>query len=114
MVATSALIALTAPKAPGMQKVLESGDEEMGEVSLMRDKMAPSKAGGPAHPPLLKEQRAHLGMGPQLDYGELQSEEEEEEEEGKTPAQHFQCIQQNKKIAKKKANQAKAAAALVH
>ncbi|KAG6867187.1 hypothetical protein C0993_005946 [Termitomyces sp. T159_Od127] len=48
------------------------------------------------------------------DYGELQSEEEEEEEEGKMPAQRFQHVQQNKKITKKKANKAKAAAALVH
>ncbi|KAG6876105.1 hypothetical protein C0993_005504 [Termitomyces sp. T159_Od127] len=48
-------------------------------------------------------------------YGELQSEEEEEEEEeGKMPAQRFQHIQQNKKIAKKKANKAKAAATLAH
>ncbi|KAG6882632.1 hypothetical protein C0993_009776 [Termitomyces sp. T159_Od127] len=46
-------------------------------------------------------------------YGELQS-EEEEEEEGKTPTQRFQRIQWNKKIAKKKANKAKAAAALMH
>ncbi|KAG6899732.1 hypothetical protein C0993_007389 [Termitomyces sp. T159_Od127] len=47
-------------------------------------------------------------------YGELQFKEEEEEEEGKTPTQCFQCIQQNKKITKKKANKAKAAATLVH
>ncbi|KAG6875767.1 hypothetical protein C0993_007498 [Termitomyces sp. T159_Od127] len=47
-------------------------------------------------------------------YGESQSEEEEEEEEGKMPAQYFQRVQQNKKIAKKKANKAKAAATLVH
>ncbi|KAG6887379.1 hypothetical protein C0992_012525 [Termitomyces sp. T32_za158] len=48
------------------------------------------------------------------DYGQSFSEVEEEEEEGKTPAQHFQCIQQNKKLAKKKANRAQAAAALAH
>ncbi|KAG6865353.1 hypothetical protein C0993_008148, partial [Termitomyces sp. T159_Od127] len=47
-------------------------------------------------------------------YRELQSEEDEDEEEGKTPAQHFQYVQQNKKIAKKKVNKAKAAAALAH
>ncbi|KAG6882193.1 hypothetical protein C0993_011630, partial [Termitomyces sp. T159_Od127] len=46
-------------------------------------------------------------------YGELQF-KEEEEEEGKTPTQCLQCIQQNKKITKKKANKAKAAAALMH
>ncbi|KAG6884436.1 hypothetical protein C0993_011147 [Termitomyces sp. T159_Od127] len=48
------------------------------------------------------------------DYRELQSEEEEEEEEGKMPAQCFQRVQQNKKIVKKKANKAKAAATLGH
>ncbi|KAG6876921.1 hypothetical protein C0993_012067 [Termitomyces sp. T159_Od127] len=47
-------------------------------------------------------------------YGESQSEREEEEEEGKTPTQHSQRIQQNKKITKKKTNKAKAAAALAH
>ncbi|KNZ74479.1 hypothetical protein J132_06828 [Termitomyces sp. J132] len=46
------------------------------------------------------------------DYGQSSKEEEEEEEEGETPAQRFQCIQQNKKLAKKKANRAEAAAAL--
>ncbi|KAG6878560.1 hypothetical protein C0992_007891 [Termitomyces sp. T32_za158] len=48
------------------------------------------------------------------DYGQSSSEVEEEEEEGKTPAQRFQRIQQNKKLAKKKANRAQAAAALAH
>ncbi|KAG6883339.1 hypothetical protein C0992_008973 [Termitomyces sp. T32_za158] len=50
------------------------------------------------------------------DYGQSSSEaeEEEEEEEGKTPAQRFQRVQQNKKLTKKKANRAQAAAALAH
>ncbi|KAG6874981.1 hypothetical protein C0992_005695, partial [Termitomyces sp. T32_za158] len=43
-------------------------------------------------------------------YGESLS--EEEEEEGKAPAQCFQCVQQNKKLAEKKANKANNAAAL--
>ncbi|KAG6894773.1 hypothetical protein C0993_010834 [Termitomyces sp. T159_Od127] len=46
------------------------------------------------------------------DYVQSSSKEEEEEEEGKTPAQRFQRIQRNKKLAKKKANRAEAAAAL--
>ncbi|KAG6876731.1 hypothetical protein C0992_011986 [Termitomyces sp. T32_za158] len=46
------------------------------------------------------------------DYGQSSSEAEEEEEEGKTPAQRFQHVQRNKKLAKKKANRAQAAAAL--
>ncbi|KAG6893694.1 hypothetical protein C0992_008989 [Termitomyces sp. T32_za158] len=44
-------------------------------------------------------------------YGQSSSEMEEEEEEGETPAQRFQHVQQNKKLAKKKANRAQAAAA---
>ncbi|KAG6882581.1 hypothetical protein C0992_011290, partial [Termitomyces sp. T32_za158] len=48
------------------------------------------------------------------DYGQSSSEAEEEEEEGKTPAQRFQRVQRNKKLAKKKANRAQAAAALAH
>ncbi|KAG6892326.1 hypothetical protein C0992_000909, partial [Termitomyces sp. T32_za158] len=47
------------------------------------------------------------------DYGQSSS-EEEEEEEGETPAQRFQRVQRNKKLAKKKANRAQAAAALTH
>ncbi|KAG6893909.1 hypothetical protein C0992_008226, partial [Termitomyces sp. T32_za158] len=47
-------------------------------------------------------------------YGQSFLEAEEEEEEGKTPAQHFQRVQQNKKLIKKKANRAQAAAALAH
>ncbi|KAG6887593.1 hypothetical protein C0992_011614, partial [Termitomyces sp. T32_za158] len=47
-------------------------------------------------------------------YGQLSSEAEEEEEEGKTPAQRFQRVHRNKKLAKKKANRAQAAAALAH
>ncbi|KAG6894721.1 hypothetical protein C0993_010922 [Termitomyces sp. T159_Od127] len=46
------------------------------------------------------------------DYGQSSEEEEEEEEEGETPAQCFQRVQQNKKLAKNKANRAEAAAAL--
>ncbi|KAG6875739.1 hypothetical protein C0992_002592 [Termitomyces sp. T32_za158] len=48
------------------------------------------------------------------DYGQLSLEVEEEEEEGEMPAQRFQRVQQNKKLAKKKANRAQAAAALAH
>ncbi|KAG6894415.1 hypothetical protein C0992_006223 [Termitomyces sp. T32_za158] len=47
-------------------------------------------------------------------YGQSSSEAEEEEEEGEMPAQRFQRVQRNKKLAKKKANRAQAAAALTH
>ncbi|KAG6893487.1 hypothetical protein C0993_000985 [Termitomyces sp. T159_Od127] len=46
------------------------------------------------------------------DYGQSSKEDEEEEEEGETPAQRFQRIQWNKKLTKKKADRAEAAAAL--
>ncbi|KAG6893434.1 hypothetical protein C0992_009986, partial [Termitomyces sp. T32_za158] len=48
------------------------------------------------------------------DYGQLHSKEEEEAEEGKMATEHFQHVQQNKKLTKKKANRAKKAAALAH
>ncbi|KAG6877474.1 hypothetical protein C0993_007039 [Termitomyces sp. T159_Od127] len=47
-------------------------------------------------------------------YGQLSFKVEEEEEEGKTLAQHFQHVQHNKKLLKKEANKAQAAAALAH
>ncbi|KAG6899703.1 hypothetical protein C0993_007714 [Termitomyces sp. T159_Od127] len=49
-VATSPSMALTAPKVLEVQKALVSGDEEMGEVPLTRDKMVPLDAGGTAPP----------------------------------------------------------------
>ncbi|KAG6873252.1 hypothetical protein C0992_008927 [Termitomyces sp. T32_za158] len=60
------------------------------------------------------EQRVVPTKEDDSDYGQSSSEAEEEEEEGKTPAQRFQRIQQNKKLAKKKANRAQAAATLAH
>ncbi|KAG6858222.1 hypothetical protein C0995_001675, partial [Termitomyces sp. Mi166 len=46
------------------------------------------------------------------DYGEFLSEQERESEEGESVAQCFQHVQYNKKLAAKKANKAKAEAAL--
>ncbi|KAG6898673.1 hypothetical protein C0995_008886 [Termitomyces sp. Mi166 len=48
------------------------------------------------------------------DYGQFSSEDKQESEEGESAAQHFQCMQQNKKLATKKANIAKAEAAQQH
>ncbi|KAG6870400.1 hypothetical protein C0995_013231 [Termitomyces sp. Mi166 len=48
------------------------------------------------------------------DYGESSSKHEQELEEGESAAQRFQCMQYNKKLAAKKANKAKAEAALQH
>ncbi|KAG6857918.1 hypothetical protein C0995_004141, partial [Termitomyces sp. Mi166 len=47
-------------------------------------------------------------------YSELSSEHEQELEEGESAAQRFQHVQYNKKLAAKKANKAKAEAALQH
>ncbi|KAG6869661.1 hypothetical protein C0995_001414, partial [Termitomyces sp. Mi166 len=47
-------------------------------------------------------------------YGQSSSEEEQESEEGESAAQHFQRVQQNKKLALKKVNAAKARDAQQH
>ncbi|KAG6870339.1 hypothetical protein C0995_013691 [Termitomyces sp. Mi166 len=47
-------------------------------------------------------------------YGESSSEHEQELEKGESAAQRFQHVQYNKKLAAKKANKAKAEAALQH
>ncbi|KAG5332932.1 hypothetical protein C0989_006402, partial [Termitomyces sp. Mn162] len=60
------------------------------------------------------KQQAVPAINEESNYGESQSEEEEEAEESKMPTQCFQHVQQNKKLAKKKANKAKAKAALMH
>ncbi|KAG6867413.1 hypothetical protein C0995_004958, partial [Termitomyces sp. Mi166 len=48
------------------------------------------------------------------DYGQFSSEDKQESEEGKSAAQCFQRVQQNKKLATKKVNVAKAEAAQQH
>ncbi|KAG6859399.1 hypothetical protein C0995_008940 [Termitomyces sp. Mi166 len=48
------------------------------------------------------------------DYGQFSSEDEQELKEGELAAQHFQCMQQNKKLAMKKANVAKGEATQQH
>ncbi|KAG6887013.1 hypothetical protein C0995_002394 [Termitomyces sp. Mi166 len=48
------------------------------------------------------------------DYGQFLSENKQESEEGESAAQHFQRVQQNKKLTTKKANVAKAEAAQQH
>ncbi|KAG6858172.1 hypothetical protein C0995_002952, partial [Termitomyces sp. Mi166 len=53
-------------------------------------------------------------LSDESDYSESSSEHERESEEGKSAAQHFQHVQYNKKLAAKKANKAKAEAALQH
>ncbi|KAG6859267.1 hypothetical protein C0995_010320, partial [Termitomyces sp. Mi166 len=55
-----------------------------------------------------------LMLSDKSDYGELLSEHKQESEEGESVAQHFQCVQYNKKLAAKKASKAKAEAALQH
>ncbi|KAG6886420.1 hypothetical protein C0992_004026 [Termitomyces sp. T32_za158] len=60
------------------------------------------------------KQQAVPAIKDDSNYEQLQSEEEEEAKEEESAAQRFQHMQRNKKLAKKKANRAKAAAALVH
>ncbi|KAG6876123.1 hypothetical protein C0992_000857, partial [Termitomyces sp. T32_za158] len=60
------------------------------------------------------KQRAVPAIENDSDYGQLQSEEEEEAKAGELAAQHFQRVQRNKKLAKKKANRAKAVVAIAH
>ncbi|KAG6882741.1 hypothetical protein C0995_013892, partial [Termitomyces sp. Mi166 len=55
-----------------------------------------------------------LTLSDESDYGELLSKHEWESEEGESAAQHFQHVQYNKKLTAKKANKAKAEAALQH
>ncbi|KAG6869993.1 hypothetical protein C0995_012877 [Termitomyces sp. Mi166 len=53
-------------------------------------------------------------LSDESDYGESLSEHEQESEEGESAAQRFQRMQYNKKLTAKKANKAKAEAALQH
>ncbi|KAG6886540.1 hypothetical protein C0995_007065 [Termitomyces sp. Mi166 len=55
-----------------------------------------------------------LTLSDKSDYRESSSEHEQESEEGESVAQRFQHVQYNKKLAAKKANRAKAEAALQH
>ncbi|KAG6892570.1 hypothetical protein C0995_003113, partial [Termitomyces sp. Mi166 len=55
-----------------------------------------------------------LTLSDESDYGESSSEHERESEEGESAAQRFQHVQYNKKLTAKKANKAKAGAALQH
>ncbi|KAG6869390.1 hypothetical protein C0995_003556, partial [Termitomyces sp. Mi166 len=55
-----------------------------------------------------------LTLSDKSNYGESLSEHKRESEEGESAAQCFQHVQYNKKLAAKKANKAKAEAALQH
>ncbi|KAG6888015.1 hypothetical protein C0992_009875 [Termitomyces sp. T32_za158] len=54
------------------------------------------------------------GLKDDSNYKQSQSKEEEEAEEGESATQSFQHVQHNKKLAKKKANKAKAVVAIAH
>ncbi|KAG6870783.1 hypothetical protein C0995_010687 [Termitomyces sp. Mi166 len=75
-----------------------------GLVATQQKAVAVSKSKGKIVPMLLDES----------DYGESSSEHEWESEEGESAAQRFQHVQYNKKLTAKKANKAKAEAALQH
>ncbi|KAG6870407.1 hypothetical protein C0995_013202, partial [Termitomyces sp. Mi166 len=75
-----------------------------GLVATQQKAAAASKSKGKIVPTLSDES----------DCGESLSEHERESEEGESAAQHFQHVQYNKKLTAKKANKAKAEAALQH
>ncbi|KAG6870017.1 hypothetical protein C0995_015720, partial [Termitomyces sp. Mi166 len=75
-----------------------------GLVTTQQKAAAASKGKGKIVPTLSDESN----------YGELSSEHERELEEGESAAQRFQHMQYNKKLTAKKANKAKAEAALQH
>ncbi|KAG6895096.1 hypothetical protein C0993_010165 [Termitomyces sp. T159_Od127] len=131
--AQAAPIESRVPDAPLAELSLEQRDEEMSDVPLDWDEMAwldfevVMVATDPRTPAqydglmaeAAKTSAASKGKTKAIpmeedasDYGQSSKEEEEEEEEGETPAQRFQHVQRNKKLAKKKANRAEAAAAL--
>ncbi|KAG6894084.1 hypothetical protein C0992_007570 [Termitomyces sp. T32_za158] len=60
------------------------------------------------------KQRVVPAIKDDSNYGQLQSKEEEEAEEGELATQHFQRMQRNKKLTKKKVNRAKTAVAIAH
>ncbi|KAG6894679.1 hypothetical protein C0995_013837 [Termitomyces sp. Mi166 len=82
-------------------KTLELYD---GLVATQQKTVAVSKGKG----------KAVATVNNESDYGQSLSEEEQELEEGESAAQHFQCMQQNKKLTSKKANAAKARDAQQH
>ncbi|KAG6895918.1 hypothetical protein C0995_012074 [Termitomyces sp. Mi166 len=75
-----------------------------GLITTQQKAVAASKGKGKIVPTLSDES----------DYGESSSEHEQKSEEGESAAQCFQHVQYNKKLTAKKANKAKAEAALQH
>ncbi|KAG6881453.1 hypothetical protein C0995_001866, partial [Termitomyces sp. Mi166 len=84
-----------------------------GLVVTQQKAAAASKGKGKIVPTLL-DKSDYGELSDKSDYGELLSEHEWESEEGESAAQCFQRVQYNKKLAAKKANKAKAEAALQH
>ncbi|KAG6858270.1 hypothetical protein C0995_001243 [Termitomyces sp. Mi166 len=60
------------------------------------------------------KEKAVAMVNNESDYGQSSSKEEQESEEGESAAQRFQRVQQNKKLALKKVNAAKARDAQQH
>ncbi|KAG6895899.1 hypothetical protein C0995_012098 [Termitomyces sp. Mi166 len=104
-------VSVPAPDVPGPSKHrrgrkpqadMSKMDVYDGLVATQQKAVAASKGKGKIVPMLSNKS----------DCGESLSEHEQELEEGKSAAQRFQCMQYNKKLAAKKANKAKAEAAL--
>ncbi|KAG6859487.1 hypothetical protein C0995_008015 [Termitomyces sp. Mi166 len=89
------VVVTTDPRTPEQYNGLITTQQKAVAVSKSKEKVVPM-------------------LSDESDYGESSSEHEQESEEGESVAQHFQHMQYNKKLAAKKANKAKAEAALQH
>ncbi|KAG6859597.1 hypothetical protein C0995_006792 [Termitomyces sp. Mi166 len=85
----------TDPRTPEQYDGLIVTQQKAAAVSKSKEKVVPT-------------------LSDESDYGESLSMHERESEEGESVAQHFQCVQYNKKLAAKKVRKAKAEAALQH
>ncbi|KAG6858446.1 hypothetical protein C0995_016522 [Termitomyces sp. Mi166 len=89
------VIVTTDPRTPEQYDELVATQQKAAAASKSKGKIVPM-------------------LSDESDYGESSSEHERELEKGESAAQRFQCVQYNKKLAAKKANKAKAEAALQH
>ncbi|KAG6870986.1 hypothetical protein C0995_009239 [Termitomyces sp. Mi166 len=87
------VVVTTDPRTPEQYDELITTQQKAAAVSKGKGKIVPM-------------------LSDESDYDELSSEHKRESEEGESVAQHFQHVQYNKKLAAKKANKAKAEAAL--
>ncbi|KAG6895435.1 hypothetical protein C0995_012689 [Termitomyces sp. Mi166 len=105
-------VSVPAPDVPGPSKHCQgqkpqadtTPEQYDGLVATQQKAAAASKG----------KEKIVLMLSDESDYGESLSEHERESEEGESAAQRFQRVQYNKNLTAKKANKAKAEAALQH